>query len=192
MKLQGFLSDYMEKMGKTLQKTPINQLNAAAQILMDARADDKWIFAAGNGGSSATASHFANDFMKGLAVAGKKRFRVISLSDCTPLFSALSNDVCYQDCFYEQLVGYARPGDVLVLYSGSGNSGNIVKAADYAKEIGMKVIAFTGGDGGAVDKHCDVNCISPTEVMEEIEDTHMVWEHALVCGIRPLIEAEQQ
>jgi len=180
----------MEKMSKTLLSTPFEQLDAAAQILMEARKNDSWIFAAGNGGSSATASHFVNDFMKGLTVPGKKRFRAMALNDCTPLLTAWSNDTSYDQGFREQLINYAKTGDVLVVFSGSGNSGNVVAAADYAKSIGMKVIAFTGRCGGAVDRYSDVNCISPTDVMEEIEDTHMIWEHALVCGLRPQIEAE--
>jgi len=177
-------------MGQTLNRTPFDKLTAAAKILLQARTEGRWIFAAGNGGSSATASHFVNDFMKGLSVQDKKRFRVMALNDCTPLFTAWSNDDCYEDGFYQQLINYANADDVLVLYSGSGNSPNVVKAAKYAKSIGMKVIAFTGRDGGQVDQYCDVNCIAPTDNMGEIEDVHMVWEHAFLNALRPLIAAE--
>ncbi len=191
MDLSAFMNDYMKKMGKTLESSPFERLNKAAEILMEARSNGRWIFAAGNGGSSATASHLVNDFVKGLSVDNKKRFKVMSLNDSVPLVTALSNDYSYEDCFREQLRNYASPGDVLLVISGSGNSQNIVNAAAYAKEKGMGVIAFTGRDGGRVAAYCDVNCISATGVMEEIEDTHMVWEHSLICGLRQIIAEEK-
>lgn len=190
MDLNAYLNDYMERMGKTLGNSPFDKLSEAADILMEARRRGRWIFAAGNGGSAATASHLVNDFVKGLSVENKKRFKVMSLNDCVPLVTALSNDYSYEDCFREQLKNYASPGDALLVISGSGNSKNIINAAAYAKENGMSVIAFTGRDGGSVGAYCDVNCVSATDVMEEIEDTHMVWEHSLICGLRQMISEE--
>jgi len=184
------LEQYLKKMGTTLLNSPLEKLDRAADILMEARALDRWIFVAGNGGSAATASHFANDFVKGLSIDSKKRFKVIALNDCVPIFTALANDIAYEDIFIEQLKNYASVGDVLVAYSGSGNSPNIVKAAEYAMKSGMKIIAFTGRDGGRVDPFCTVNCIAATEVMEEIEDVHMVWEHAFITILRQLIGQE--
>ncbi len=192
MDMRVTLADYMRRMGDTLSKTPFDALAQAADILMEARENGKWVFAAGNGGSGATASHFVNDFMKGLTVPGKKRFRVISLNDCVPLFTALANDIEYSAMFTEQLKNYARPGDVLVVYSGSGNSPNVVKAAEYAQSIGMKVVGFTGRDGGRVGPSCTVNCVAPTDGMEEIEDVHMVWEHALICMLKERIAEEPE
>ena len=190
MKKEDMFKEYFEKMGRTLMRSPIEKLDEAADILMEARDGDHWIFAAGNGGSAATASHFVNDFVKGLSAAGKKRFKAIALNDCIPVFTALANDYDYSKIFVEQLINYAKPGDVLVVYSGSGNSPNIVGAAEYAQGIGMKVIAFTGRDGGAVDPFCTINCIAATDVMEEIEDVHMVWEHAFITILRKLIGQE--
>jgi len=190
MELKDFFTEYMKRTGQTLNRTPFDKLIAASDIFMRAREGGRWIFTAGNGGSSATASHFVNDFMKGLSLPGKKRFRVMSLNDCTPLLTAWSNDRCYEEAFYQQLINYADPEDVLAIYSGSGNSPNVVKAAEYAKSINMKVVAFTGGSGGSIDRYCDVNCVAPTDVMEEIEDAHMVWEHAIISGLRLLIESE--
>jgi D-sedoheptulose 7-phosphate isomerase len=190
MKKEDMLKSYFEKMGKTLLESPLDKLSRAAELLMEARAADRWIFAAGNGGSAATASHFVNDFVKGLSADGKKRFKAFALNDCIPVFTALANDISYSEMFIEQLKNYASTGDVLVVYSGSGNSPNVVKAAAYAQEIGMDVIAFTGRDGGKVDPYCTVNCIAPTDVMEEIEDVHMVWEHAFITILRQAISQE--
>lgn len=188
--MQKFLTEYFKRAGQTLVNSNVEKLKSVADIFMKAREQDKWIFAAGNGGSSATASHFVNDFVKGLSVPGKKRFRVIALNDCTPALTALANDYKYDVCFVEQLKNYAREGDVFVVYSGSGNSANVVEAAKYAKQIGMTVVSYTGRDGGKLNEYSDVNCIAATDVMEEIEDVHMVWEHALVCALRPIIEEE--
>lgn len=190
MDLQQHFCEYMDRAGETLKNSCFDKLSQAAEALMLAREQGRWIFAAGNGGSAATASHFANDFVKGLSVEGKKRFKVMALNDHLPILTALANDYDYSVCFLEQLKNYASPGDVLVVYSGSGNSENIVKAAKYAREIGMTVIGFTGRDGGAVDAYCDIDCIAATPCMEEIEDVHMVWEHALVMGLRRIIEQE--
>jgi len=190
MKKEEMFHNYFEKMGQTLLSSPLEKLKLAADILMEARAGGRWIFAAGNGGSAATASHFVNDFVKGLSADGKKRFKVFALNDCIPVFTALANDIDYSEIFTEQLKNYASAGDVLVVYTGSGNSPNIVKAAEYAQEKGMKVIAFTGRDGGKVDPFCAVNCIATTDVMEEIEDVHMVWEHAFITILRQAIAQE--
>jgi len=137
------LNDYMSKAGDTLSASPCDKLARVAQLLMEARAQGHWIFCVGNGGSAATASHMANDFVKGLSIEGKVRFKAMVLNDGIPILTALANDYDYSQCYVEQLKNYGTPGDVLVVYSGSGNSPNVVKAAEYAREMGMKVIGFT-------------------------------------------------
>jgi D-sedoheptulose 7-phosphate isomerase len=186
------LTDYAKRAGVTLNNSPFEKLTEAAMLLNRARVEGKWIFAAGNGGSAATASHFANDFVKGLSAEGRKRFKCVALNDAVPILTALSNDYDYSRCFEEQLKNYASQGDLFVAYSGSGNSPNVVKAAGYARSIGMKVISFTGRDGGKLHALSDIGCIAPTDCMEEIEDMHMVWEHALVMGLREMISEQQE
>lgn len=185
------LESYMARVAGALARSPLKDLERAAEVLMDARARGRWIFAAGNGGSAATASHFANDLVKGLSLAGRPRFKAMALNDGIPILTALANDYAYADCYVEQLKNYGSAGDVLVLFSGSGNSENVVRAARYARSIGMAVIGFTGRDGGLLAGCCTVNCLAPTHTMEEIEDVHMVWEHALVTVLRDRIAAEQ-
>jgi len=190
MDFQKSLSNYMETVCVALRNSCFASLEKAADELMLARARGSWIFAAGNGGSAATASHFANDFVKGLSVPGKTRFKAMCLNDAVPILTCLANDFDYADCFLEQLKNYASKDDILVVYSGSGNSRNVVRAAEYAKSRSMRVIGFTGRDGGALDEFCDINCIAATDVMETIEDVHMTWEHALVSCLRQRIEEE--
>jgi D-sedoheptulose 7-phosphate isomerase len=190
MGLSENLKEYFERTGRIAAKAPCNELLAVAEILMEARKNGKWIFAAGNGGSASTASHFANDFVKGLSQKGKTRFKVVAINDSVPILTALSNDYDYSLGFLEQLKNYASGGDVFVVFTGSGNSPNIVKAAEYAKQTGMKVISFTGRDGGAIKDLSDVTCIAATDIMEEIEDAHLNWEHALVYNLRQVISEE--
>jgi len=186
------LTNYIQNTCGALKKTPFDQLNKAAEVLLRARREGRWIFAAGNGGSSATASHFANDFVKGLSVEGRKRFKCMALCDGIPILTCLANDFDYSLCFTEQLKNYGSAGDVLVVYSGSGNSPNVVNAARLAREMGMTVISFTGRDGGKLHALSDVGCIAPSDCMEEIEDIHMVWEHALVVCMREIIRSEKE
>jgi D-sedoheptulose 7-phosphate isomerase len=161
MGLSEQLKQYILTDAETLKRSPFAELERAAELLLAARAGGKWIFAAGNGGSAATASHFANDFVKGLSVEGKPRFKAMALNDGVPIVTALANDYDYSLCYEEQLKNYGSAGDVLVVYSGSGNSPNVVKAAGFAKSIGMHVIGFTGRDGGRLAAFCTVNCIAP-------------------------------
>ena len=81
-------------------------------------------------------------------------------------------------------------GDVLIAISGSGNSPNVVKACEYAGEIGMKTAALTGRDGGKLKSLCDLSVIAPVEGMEQIEDIHMLWEHCIICTLRNVIDKE--
>ncbi len=186
------LVDYTDNTCKTLKKTPFNQLNQVAEVLLRARREGKWVFSAGNGGSAATASHFANDFVKGLSLENRKRFKCMALCDGVPILTCLANDFDFNLCYTEQLKNYGSEGDVFVAYSGSGNSPNVVKAAELAREMGMTVISFTGRDGGKLHTLSDVGCIAPTDVMEEIEDIHMTWEHALVVCMREIIRNEKE
>ena len=181
---------YTERVSKALNDSPFIGLEEVANILLDARKNNRWIFLAGNGGSASTASHFANDMVKGLSIGDKPRFRAKALCDATPIMTALANDYDYKLVYVEQLKNYASAGDVLILNSGSGNSPNVVNAARYGKEKGMTVISFTGRDGGEIKQYSDVCCIAATNSMEEIEDVHLVWGHALATVLRMAIENE--
>ena len=175
---------YTERVSKALKDSPFTGLEEVADILLEARKNNKWIFLAGNGGSASTASHFANDMMKGLSIDDKPRFRAKALCDATPIMTALANDYNYDLIFVEQLKNYASAGDVLILFSGSGNSLNIVNAARFGKDNSMTVISFAGRDGGKIKEFSDVCCIAATTSMEEIEDVHLVWGHALATVLR--------
>lgn len=150
------------------------------------------VFTAGNGGSASTASHTANDLVKGCAVGGKCGFNALCLSDSSPVVTCLANDFCYEDIYLIQLKTFAKQGDVLCVFSGSGNSENVVRAARYAREQGIVVLGFLGRDGGKTLPYCDIGLIAPTDCMEAIEDVHLTAEHAVTTALRQILIKENR
>ena len=139
------------------------------------------IFFVGNGGSAATASHFANDLVKGARVDGRGGFRAVSLTDNVALMTALANDDGYEAVFTGQMRDLFNKGDVLVAISASGNSPNVVAAAKLAKERGGTTVGLVGFDGGDLRNICDivVHVRSRTGEYGPVEDVHMVLDHMI-------------
>ena len=142
-------------------------------------APEKMIFIFGNGGSGATASHFAGDFNKGISYGLKKRFKVLCLNDNIPAMLALANDCTYDDIFVEQLKNFLSPGDVVIGISGSGNSKNVLKAISYANQKQATIIALTGFKGGQLKKITQFCLVVPIEDMEKTEDIHLILMHLI-------------
>lgn len=175
------ITEYRTMLINTVLKMDVDAINQLLNVLVETRDRDKQIFIMGNGGSGATASHFAGDFNKGLSL-GKpidKRYRVISLVDNSPTVLSLANDVSYDDVFVEQLQNFMRDGDIVIGISGSGNSENVLRAVRYAKECGNTVVGLTGYSGGALKALSDVNVHVPLDNMQITEDLHMVLTHLL-------------
>src|SRR5438093_7348106 len=132
--MKQWVADYLTAQQAALDSIPID---AVAQIIEQFRAavqEDRQIFVFGNGGSAANASHFATDLGKGASDKRGKRFRVLSLNDNVSWMTALGNDYAYEDVFVRQLMNYAKPGDLVLVMSVSGNSTNIVKAVEWANK----------------------------------------------------------
>lgn len=149
------------------------------------------VFVFGNGGSAALASHFACDLGKGTVIDfnWSKRFRVLALTDNLPLITAWANDACYDDVFTEQLRNLISPGDVAFAISGSGNSPNVLRALELAKESGNTTIGLTGYAGGKMKALCDYCVIVPSSNMQIIEDFHLSVCHAIFTSVREQIRA---
>ncbi|MDO4575058.1 MAG: SIS domain-containing protein [Planctomycetia bacterium] len=175
---------YAQEVCDALMKTDFAKLEQIAEIFLQAKKAGKTIYTAGNGGSSATASHIINDLIKGCRVDGNVGFRAACLNDSSVLVTCLANDFSYEDVFRILLQTLAHSGDVLVVYSGSGNSPNILSACRTAKEMGLTVIGFGGRDGGQMKDLCDVCLLAPTDSMEQLEDLHVVYFHSLVCMLK--------
>ena len=148
--------------------------------LLDARARGATVFFIGNGGSAATASHFANDLSIGTNEY-ERPFRVISLTDNVPVITALGNDFGFDEVFVRQLRVLGRKGDVLVGISASGNSLNLVKALEFAAKAGIRTVAITAFDGGKLKQMADESIHVPTGPKEygPAEDAHMVLDHLI-------------
>jgi len=152
------------------------------------------VFLIGNGGSAAAASHFGQDLAKGtLADMGAtRRFRVIPLTDNIGYITALANDEGYESIFEQQLHNLGQRGDLLVAISGSGNSPNVLRAADYARSIGMRTIGVTGYDGGKLRKVADVSVHVPVWDMGMAEALHGVTFHLAMSRLRERVGAAQK
>lgn len=148
-------------------------------LLLAARESGHAVFFIGNGGSAATASHFANDISIGTRTGDQKPFRAISLTDNVAVMTALANDEGYDRMFVDQLRVQMRDGDALVAISASGNSPNVIAAVEYAKSRGATVVGLTGFDGGALKQLSDINLHVPTAKGEygPVEDIHMIFDH---------------
>ncbi len=142
--------DYLEIFQRLLAEIDMEKVCRVVERLRAVRDEGGTIYIAGNGGSAATATHFANDLGKATKRDGNRPIRVLSMSDNISWFSALANDEGYDRVFTGQLENFAQPGDVLIVISASGNSRNLVDAVDFARRHGVVTIGILGFDGGVL------------------------------------------
>jgi D-sedoheptulose 7-phosphate isomerase len=174
---------YFSYLGKVLESIDENEINKLGEAFESARENGNTIFVAGNGGSATTATTMANDI--GFDILKKtgtdKPFKVLSLVDNNSVITAIANDVSYDDVFINQLKIHYRPGDIIILISASGNSANILKAAEWVKSKGGAIIGFLGFTGGKLMEFCDVKIHVKSEPGEygPVEDAHLIMNHIL-------------
>lgn len=171
--MKNFLADYIAKQKQTLDTIPLDKVSDIVNIFREALQKDQQIFVFGNGGSAANASHFVTDLGKGSSDKTWRRFRCMSVNDNTPWITALGNDYAYDEIFTRQLMNFARKGDVVFLMSVSGNSPNLVKAASWAKDNGVLVIALVGGKKGKLAEMGDIAVVVDDTHYGRVEDAHM-------------------
>ncbi len=166
--------DYMRLFNELLQTIDIAAVERAADALRGARDTGAMIYVAGNGGSASTATHLANDLGKATKVSGLRPMRVISLSDNPSWLTALGNDEGYDRVFAGQMENFAKAGDVLIAISTSGNSANLVRAVELARERGMTTIGVLGFAGGTLMEMVDINLYlpSPKGAYGPVESAH--------------------
>jgi D-sedoheptulose 7-phosphate isomerase len=184
-----FTDTYKNELLSTIASIDTAKVEEAIALFEQALQDDCHVFVCGNGGSGSTASHFVCDILKGASYNREKRFRILSLCDSMPTLTAYSNDVCYDSAFVEQLKNYARPGDLVMAISGSGNSPSVVKAVEYANEAGCKTIVLTGRDGGKLGVAGQLNIQVPVQHMGRIEDAHMIVCHMIAYHLMEKVTA---
>jgi len=186
----GSAREYLERVRGLLDELP-EQSERLVETLFRAFQEGRTIFLAGNGGSAANASHFGQDLAKGTLadMRAERRFRVIPLTDNVGFITALANDEGYESVFEQQLRNLARPGDLLVAISGSGNSPNILRAVEYAKSIGMTTVGVTGFDGGKLRRMADERVHVPVDDMGMCEALHGVVFHLAMAQLRTRLSA---
>ena len=184
-----YIENYLGTMASVIDDLPRQEISAAIDLLFEAWQSSATVYIAGNGGSSSTASHFACDLAKWTASAGKKRFRVMALTDNMPIYSALMNDEGTASVYSGQLEPFVSPGDVLILISvhggsGEGNAGawsqNLLRALGLARKRGARTLGLSGFDGGALKQMSDVCIVVPIDSTPQVESFHLAIEH-LIC-----------
>jgi D-sedoheptulose 7-phosphate isomerase len=185
--------EYFDLYQRMLCDVPHCAIEEAIAELLRAYEDSRSVFIFGNGGSAALASHFACDLGKGTVIGdnGHRRFRVMALTDNVPLMTAWANDSCYEEIFAEQLRNFLAPSDVACAISGSGNSPNVLRGLEVARDHGARTIGLTGFGGGKMKNLCDICMVLPSNNMQIIEDFHLSVTHAIFSVIRQKISNGQ-
>lgn len=170
---------YFKQVSDVLTKIDASELEAVANSITECYNREGMIYIFGNGGSSATASHVAGDYLKAITFGMDKRLKIICLSDNTPGLMAIANDISYDDIFVEQLKNFIKTGDLVIGISGSGNSENVLRALKLAKERKVETVALVGFSGGKAKSMVDICVHIPVNDMEMTEDLHLLCFHAI-------------
>ena len=175
--LVDFVCSHKQQSLGVMEKISPDEVGRLIRLLAQARQTKRQIFICGNGGSAATASHFANDLGKGASYGRSQRFRVYALTDSTPWITALANDVGYSQIFVEQLKNHAEAGDLLIAFSGSGNSPNVVEAIKWGNDNGVTTVGITGRPGGELGRLARYPFFIESSHMGHIEEGHFLIQH---------------
>ena len=165
---------YIDLVKSTLDALDPKALDALVEAFHTTYEKGGNIYTMGNGGSGASASHAAGDFLKGASYGLDKRFRMICLNDNLPSMMAIANDIGWESIFVEPLKNFLSPDDLVIGISGSGNSKNVVNALEYANAQGATTVAMSGFKGGKISEIATINVHAPVMDMEVTEDVHMV------------------
>jgi len=187
--IERYSKSYFGYLKQIFDQIDLSEIKKFVEVILDARESAATIFFIGNGGSAATASHFANDLAFGTNDYDKP-FKVMSITDNVPVLTALSNDYGYDEVFVRQLRVYGKKGDVLVGISASGNSPNLLSAFEYALTTGIKTVALTAFDGGKMKEVAELGVHVPTGMKEygPAEDVHMILDHLVGTYLMRLIK----
>lgn len=188
-------ASYFRRLTVLFEKIDHDAVARLAEVILEARERGATTFVFGNGGSAATASHFANDIGIGTRTWDRP-FRILSLSDNAAVLTAIANDYGYDVVFSRQLATQMQPGDVVIALSASGNSPNVLEAVKYANVHGAVTVGLTGFDGGQLRRIAQLGVHVATAKGEygPVEDVHMVLGHVLTASLlaacQPVAEAQ--
>lgn len=176
---KNLIKSYFDREIEVIKRLNIDDINAAVQAIWAAYEREATIYIFGNGGSAATASHYVCDFNKGISEKKKKKFNFVCLNDNYPMMMAVANDISYDEVFRYPLINKLKPTDLVIGISGSGNSKNVIRAVEYAKEVGAPVVGITGYHGGKLKELADYHMDVMEDDMQISEDLHMIFDHMM-------------
>lgn len=186
------VTNYFAELEQMVRGISLIHLQAVLRVIEQAYRNGRRVFVMGNGGSAATASHFALDLAKNTIMPGAPRLKAISLTDHVPLITAWSNDTAYEHIFSEQLANLIEPGDVTIGISASGNSRNVINAIALAKRSRSYTVGLLGANGGKIKNMVDVYVLAPGKNIEQEEDAHMILAHIITRHMREVVQSYAQ
>jgi D-sedoheptulose 7-phosphate isomerase len=178
--IKDFSKSYFNYLSTVLSNISLDDIERFIEVLLVAREKGSTIYFIGNGGSAATAAHFANDIAIGTR-SYEKPFRAVSLCDNQSIITAIANDEGYDKIFSLQLEVLLKKDDVLVAISASGHSPNLLSAIDVAKQKSAVTVGLSAFDGGKLKDIVDISVHVPTNKLEygPAEDAHMILDHLI-------------
>lgn len=184
---QAYFQTYLDQQKAAYDTIPTDRVEQLINLIKKCWEEDRQLFGFGNGGSAASVSHFMTDLGKGASDkmgnrSDGRRFRCLSLNENMAWLTALGNDYAYEDVYLRQLQNYARPGDLVLTLSVSGNSPNLVKAVQWANDNGLTTIALVGGKGGKLAELAHESIVIDDTHYGRVEDAHMTICHMLCYG----------
>ncbi|MBW1696682.1 MAG: SIS domain-containing protein [Deltaproteobacteria bacterium] len=187
MNTKDFAKQYLHGLMAVFEDLNLDCFEAIVSSLLDAYHNQAAIFVMGNGGSAATASHFATDINKGCCWDLDKKFKMICLNDNISTLMAWANDMTYDAVFVQQMKNFFTQGDLVIGISGSGNSENVLNAIRYAKKNGGLTIGLSGFNGGNLAKLVDISLVTEAEDMQKVEDVHLIVVHMIMQALYRLL-----
>ena len=173
------VQEYIQNVHRCLEEVERQGLTSTVDMLYEAYVHKANVYVMGNGGSASTASHMTAHLQEGIDGQGKGGLHTVCLSDNVPRLTALANDVDYDSVFVIQMKGLLQTRDVVIVISGSGESPNVIKAAQMAKEVGAGVIAFTGFGGGKLHGLANCGVVLSCRRYGPVEDVHLTLGHLI-------------
>jgi D-sedoheptulose 7-phosphate isomerase len=181
-----FVEEYLRKSTDILRRIPAHDVATLIDLLHGARRARRRLFVCGNGGSAATASHFAAGLGKEASANGSGRFRAMALTDNVPWMTSLANDIDYASVFVEQLMNHAEPGDVLIAFSGSGNSSNVLRAVEWANENRLVTVGITSRPESSLGRAARHLLCIDSDHIGHVEEAHFLVQHLITYYFRDL------
>jgi len=190
--MKDYLQNYIDEQKSALASIPVDAVESVIEDFSKALKEDRQIFVFGNGGSASNASHFITDLGKSSSDKAYRRFRCLSLNENLSWITAIGNDYAYEDIYLRQLENYARPGDIVMVLSVSGNSPNLVKAIEWCKKQNVYTIALVGGKKGRLAELADKVIVINSTHYGRVEDCQMHICHMICYAFIERAELQKQ